>query len=60
VEQYQTHETTTVEPNAQIGVLNMATVAFSGVGKKKDRTKMIKEVITLVGQRRKNCMQVKW
>lgn len=59
MEQYQTHETTAIEPSAQVGVLNM-TAALSGVGKKKDCTKVVKEVITLVGQRRKNCMQIKW
>jgi len=56
---YESHETTTVMPNMEIGVPHL-TAKLSNLGKVIDYNKPVEKGITLVGQNLKNNLQVKW
>ena len=60
MENYGLHETTSMQPDLEVGVLNIATARVANLGKIKEFTKPIEKTISLVGQSLRNNMRVKW
>ena len=58
-EQYLSHRTVNVGPNIKVNVGGSGG-EVSGVGWTEEYTREVKKEITLVGQRLKNNMEVKW